>query len=175
MRRAAILLLMVLLATTARGDGGIVRLSERQGRHRITVFTAPTPARVGPLDVSVLVQDALTGAPLFDAVVTVVLRPEGQAEPAFSGQASRVAATNKLFQAVLFELPSPGRWQVDVEVERGLEIARSRFTFDAEPPLPRWVDMAFWLGWPALPIALYALREVLVWRRRTTAGASRLV
>ena len=42
-------------------DGGTVRLSEEQGRYRITVFTAPAPLRAGPVDVSVLVQEAATG------------------------------------------------------------------------------------------------------------------
>ena len=32
-----------------RADGGAVRLSERQGNYRLTVFTAPTPVRAGPV------------------------------------------------------------------------------------------------------------------------------
>ncbi len=40
------------------GDGGAVRFSGQQGDWRITVFTSPTPLRAGPVDVSVLVQDA---------------------------------------------------------------------------------------------------------------------
>ena len=52
-------------------DGGTVRLSERQGNYRITVFTSPTPLRAGPIDLSVFVQDVTTGEPLSGVQVTI--------------------------------------------------------------------------------------------------------
>src|SRR5262249_156491 len=55
----------------ARADGGTVRLSQRAGGYQVTVFTEPTPLRAGPVDVSVLVQDAATGQALPGAQVTV--------------------------------------------------------------------------------------------------------
>ena len=54
-------LLVGACGEAARGDGGTVRLSRCEGGYRITVFTAPTPFRAGPVDISVLVQDAATG------------------------------------------------------------------------------------------------------------------
>ena len=56
-------LLVGACGEAARGDGGTVRLSRCEGGLRITVFTAPTPFRAGPVDISVLVQDAVTGEP----------------------------------------------------------------------------------------------------------------
>ena len=53
-------------------DGGTVRLSQRQGGYRITVFTAPTPFRAGPVDISVLVQDAATGQPVPEAHIPLL-------------------------------------------------------------------------------------------------------
>src|SRR5437868_5841580 len=47
--------------SAARADGGMIRLSEQNGKYRITVFTSPAPLRAGPVDISVLVQDDMTG------------------------------------------------------------------------------------------------------------------
>ena len=54
-----------------RADGGTIRLSEQKGNYRITVFTAPTPLRAGPVDISVLVQEAATGEPAPGVQVTI--------------------------------------------------------------------------------------------------------
>ena len=56
-------LLVGACGEAAWGDGGTVRLSRCEGDYRISVFTAPTPFRAGPVDISVLVQDAATGEP----------------------------------------------------------------------------------------------------------------
>ncbi|HEV3259998.1 MAG TPA: hypothetical protein VG013_24230, partial [Gemmataceae bacterium] len=52
--------LLSLLPSMAMADGGAIRLSEQKGDYQITVFTAPTPLRAGPVDVSVLIQNAAT-------------------------------------------------------------------------------------------------------------------
>jgi hypothetical protein len=44
--------------------GGEVRLMEKAGPFVITVFSDPTPLRVGPVDLSVLVQDRDSGRPI---------------------------------------------------------------------------------------------------------------
>src|SRR5258708_34204239 len=65
-----------------RADGGALRLSERAGGYRITVFTDPTPLRAGPVDVSVFVQDADTGEPAGGVRVTVQAAPRGRPDQA---------------------------------------------------------------------------------------------
>src|SRR6516165_4132235 len=96
-RRAALLLLVIALRPgAARGDGGAVRLSQQAGPYRVTVFTAPTPLRAGPVDVSVFVQDGTGGGALPDATVRVTLTRGGET---LEAQATHEAATNKLFQA----------------------------------------------------------------------------
>src|SRR5262245_51794128 len=103
-----VLLSPFLLATMspchARADGGTVRLSQRAGGYRITVFTEPTPFRAGPVDVSVLVQDAATGDVVPGAQVTVWAAPSGRGGEAAEHPATTEAATNKLLRAALFEL-----------------------------------------------------------------------
>ena len=94
---------MLLAAVAARGDGGLLRLRQAAGRFEISVFTAPTPLRVGQIDVSVMVQ--ADHAPVLDAEVDVQLRgPGGE----LTATASAAAATNKLLYAALIEVPVPG-------------------------------------------------------------------
>ena len=57
-------LLLGTWCAPAIADGGSMRLSGKKGGYQITVFTAPTPFRAGPVDISVLVQDASTGDPM---------------------------------------------------------------------------------------------------------------
>ena len=47
------------LPLAAFADGGTLRLSETEGPYRISVMTSSNPFRAGPVDVSVIVADAL--------------------------------------------------------------------------------------------------------------------
>src|SRR5947209_860762 len=127
----------------ARADGGAVRLCERASGYQIAVFTSPTPLRAGPVDVSVLVQDAATGECVPDARVTVRLTaPEGGRALEFP--ATTEAATNKLFRAAEFQLPEPGWWDVTVAVEGPHGPVFVRFGMHADEPPPRWLDLWPW-------------------------------
>src|SRR5437588_9252437 len=103
MYRGPLFLCCCLLPTVARADGGTVCLSERAGGYQVTVFTAPTPFRAGPVDISVLVQDAAGGEPVADVSVEVALTPAGPGEEVLRSAATRAAATNKLFHAAQFD------------------------------------------------------------------------
>jgi hypothetical protein len=147
-------------------DGGVVRLSERRDGCQITVFTTPTPFRAGPVDISVLVQNAETGNPISDARVTVRTVPRGRPAEAVQHTATSEAATNKLFQAAVFDLPEAGWWEVEIAVEREQKIIRTRFEVEAADPPPRWWSLWGWIGWPALAILLYGVHQLLVRRRQ---------
>jgi hypothetical protein len=144
-----------------RADGGAVRLSERQADYRITVFTAPTPLRAGPVDISVLVQDARTGRPAPQARVTVRAAPRGRPREAISQPATSEAATNKLLRAAVFEMPEPGWWEVEVDVEGERGSARARFEVEAAEAAPRWLTLWPWLGWPAVAILVFGIHQWL--------------
>jgi len=147
----------------AAGDGGAVRISARKGGYRITVFTSPTPFRAGPVDISVLVQDAATGEPVRQARVTVHLLKRGQAP--LARPATHEAATNKLLHAAKIELPEPGRWKLEVHVEGLHRRAVLSCDLEAAEPLPRWLELWPWICWPALAIALFGIHQVLAQRR----------
>ena len=146
-----------------RADGGAVRLREQAGAYQVTVFTAPTPWRAGPVDVSVLVQDA-AGECVPEARVTVRLTPRGTGE-VLEYPATAAAATNQLFQAAVFQLPEPGWWDVEVAVEGPRGSALLRFGVEADQRPPRWLELWPWFAWPPLAVALFGLHQVLVRRR----------
>jgi hypothetical protein len=157
--------------SAALADGGTVRLSQRQGGYRITVFTEPTPFRAGPVDVSALVQDARTGRPVPDARVTVRAALQDRPGEAIVHPATVEAATNKLFRAALFEVPEPGWWEIEVAVEGERGLARVSFEVEAAEAVPRWWALWPWLGWPALAVLLFGIHQVLVGRKGPTRPA----
>jgi hypothetical protein len=174
MIRVLLLSAVLLSPSSLRADGGTVRLSERQGGYEITVFTAPTPLRAGPVDVSVLVQDARTGRPLPQVRVDVRAAPRGRPSEVLQQPATSEAATNKLFRAAVFELPEPGWWEVEVAVEGDHGPARVRFEVEAAEAAPRWLTLWPWLAWPALAIFLFGIHLLLVRRQgRTRTGHTR--
>jgi hypothetical protein len=162
---------LATLCSPARADGGSLVLSEKRGGYQITVFTAPTPFRAGPVDISTLVQDASTGDLVTRAQVIVRMTKPGRL--ALEYPATFEAATNKLFRAAQFELPEPGRWNMQVEVDASHGAAIISGEIEAADPLPRWAEMLPWTAWPALAIVLFSIREVLA--RRADAIPSRRV
>jgi hypothetical protein len=161
----------LFLATScapALADGGSVLLSEKTGDYRVTVFGSPLPFRAGPVDIGVLVQDAITGQPLLRARVTVRMTKIG--ELALEYPATQDVATNKLLHAAQFELPAPGRWHLEVRVEGLQESAVVACEVEALDRLPRWHSLWPWLGWPILVIALFSIHKLLA-RRKAAKNA----
>jgi hypothetical protein len=156
-------LLLGIWCAPVSADGGSLRLSGKKGGYQVTVFTAPTPFRAGAVDISALVQDASTGDPMTQMQVTVRMTKPGS--PALEYPATTEAATNKLFRAAQFELPEPGRWEMQVQVEglHGLTVFSAEV--EAAEPLPRWQQMWPWIGWPLVVIALFGIQQVLVKRK----------
>jgi hypothetical protein len=143
-------------------------LCERAGEYRLAVFTEPAPFRAGLVDVSVLVQDAVTGECVPEARVSVRLTARGSGQ-VLEYPATSAAASNKLFQAAVFELPEAGWWDVEVAVDGPQGAARVRFPVEAGESPPRWLDLWPWFGWPALAVALFGIHQVLVRRRSPPA------
>lgn len=154
----------------ARGDGGTVRASVRDAGWRITVFTSPTPPRAGPVDVSVLVQDAATGRPDPGVRVTVRATPRDRAGRAIGQSATADAATNKLMVAAVIGLPEPGWWEFRVRVEGDGRSADVTFELEAGTPPPRWLSLAGWVVWPGVAVVVFAAHRVFVRRKQARAG-----
>lgn len=163
---AACVLLLWLCVGFVRGDGGTVRLSERQGPYQVTVFTSPAPLRAGPVDVSVLVLDPATQKPVADVAILIRGELEGQPGTDFEQPATASSATNKLLQSAQFELPAAGTWQMEVVVSGPRGEARSRFTAEALGPVPRWIELMPWIVWPLGVVLLFGIHQWLLRKAR---------
>jgi hypothetical protein len=148
----------------ARGDGGTLRFSEAKGGYLVSVFTLPAPFRAGIVDISVLVQEAETGAPVPQAQVTVVMSRPDQAPLAYA--ATSTAATNKLMRAAQFELPTSGSWALSVHVEGPHGAVEFGWELEAAEPMPRWRELWPWLGLPGFALVLFAVHRLFVTRRQ---------
>ncbi|MHB1424940.1 MAG: hypothetical protein ACYC3I_17345 [Gemmataceae bacterium] len=153
-------------------DGGAVRLSERRGDYRITVFTSPTPPRAGPVDISVFVQDAVSGELVPEARIAVRVVPRAHPEAAIDRLATTTAATNKLFQAAVIELPEAGWWDAAILIG-GLSVpVEVRFEMEVDEAMPRVWEIAPWLAWPLPAVLLFLVHHGLIWRK--SRGSKRM-
>src|SRR6516162_8126595 len=132
-RLFGVLLISVLitLPAPALADGGTLRMSEEKGNYQIAIFTSPTPLRAGPVDISVLVQNAATHEPVSDVQIVVKAARRDRRGAAIHRPATFEAATNKLFQAVALNLNEPGWWQVEVGLDGPLGEARVALDIEA--------------------------------------------
>jgi hypothetical protein len=149
------------LAAVARGDGGVVQFNGPAGPFDVAVFTAPTPLRAGPVDISVLIRERTDQRPILDAEVVLQLVPANATGPAITAAATREQATNKLLYAALVDLPAPGAWNMRVTVRHGAAAATVAQHLEAARALPPL--LAFWpyLAMPPVCIALFILHQRL--------------
>jgi hypothetical protein len=154
----------------AHADGGTIRVSAREGSLQITVFTSPSPGRAGPIDVSVFVQDAVTGQPVPGARVFVRAESRDHPERFIERPATTDDATNKLLVAALFDLPATGRWEFRVRIEGHGRPAEVAFEMEVDEPPPGWLTLAGWVAWPAVVVALVAIHRILVRLRDARLG-----
>jgi hypothetical protein len=162
-----LLLLVGPCAVVALADGGTVRVIDQHGEHRIAVFTSPNPLRAGPVDVSVLVQDAETGQSIGNAHVALRLTAREFPSTSVYAVATSAEATNKLMQAALVELPMAGWWDVEIDWTTNDGTTHTRFAMEAQPPLPRWLTVWPWFTWPLAVVLLFVVHRGLVGRRPT--------
>ena len=145
------------MASVACGDGGAVVFSCVQGQLRVTVFAEPVPPRVGPLDLSLLVQDktSLEVTDDYRAAVTLICEADATVD-AITLPLDRAAATNRLFRAALLDVPVSGTWQVTLKIE-GTADAALRFSFPLviAPPQPRIRDVWLWILLPLVPLLIF--------------------
>jgi hypothetical protein len=152
--------------STAFADGGMIRFSERRGDRLITVFTTPTLLRAGPVDISVLVQNADTGRPLSDLPIVVYAYPIQNPLRKFATPATNEAASNKLMCAAALGLTEPGWWHVETIVDGVEEDPPVAFDVEVAEAPPPWLQLGLWIGWPLVAIGVFAVHQLLVYRRR---------
>jgi len=163
-------LAIVAQSSSASADGGTLRLSQRCGECQVSVFTFPSAPSVGPIDVSVLVQDAATGKIRDDLPVMVRLQSIEPPGLALEQTATAGAATNKLFRAAVVDVPDPGRWHAEILIAAQSPMATAAdrksptlaFDFEVAEPAAHWLSLAPWVGGPIGMIALFLVHQCLV-------------
>src|SRR6202035_3060695 len=106
-------ILLILGHAPAWADGGIVQLRKETGDLIITVFTSPGRLSVGPVDISLLLQNREGLEPVLDANVSLVLRADDSGLE-FRARPSREQARNKLLYAAPVMFSRQGTWHITV-------------------------------------------------------------
>ncbi len=153
------ILAFTLWSTLVYADGGRVQFQNIAGSFIITLFTAPTPLRAGPVDFSILIQNRETKEPLLDASVRLSLRDA--TGMTVSAEPTREQAKNKLLYAATMNMPESGPWKVQVDVTRGSDSASAGgeiIVLPSRSPL-----LSYWEYFliPPVAIILFALHQWL--------------
>jgi hypothetical protein len=111
------------------------------------------------------VQDAESLLPVEDVEIAVQLAPRVSNRRAILAQASHAAATNKLMQAVIVEVPTAGTWDVLVACSAGSERREVACEVDVAEPLPEWFAVWPWFTWPVGVVVLFAAHQILLQRK----------
>jgi hypothetical protein len=156
--------LLILARATAWADGGMVHMRQETGDLIITVFTSPTPLSVGPVDLSLLLQNRNGLDPVLDASVSVVL-VHADSNIEFHARPSREQARNKLLYAAPVIFSRPGKWRMSVTVRRNEKEVAASGTLDVAPSPGRELSLAGFLAFPPIMIMLFVVRERLLRRR----------
>jgi hypothetical protein len=170
LRHVVVLLTLVLALTPALAlaNGGTIQVSnQRAGPYVITVFTEPTPIRVGVVDVSVLLQREVGSEVVRGAQVTVVAEPVGHQAAGGSYEATHERATNRLYYAADVSLPEEGQWRLTVRVAG--ELGEGEVSFEVEASHGSLLDTPLLLALLAAPPGLL----LLWWFFRSNAKSSR--
>ena len=161
--------LLIVAQTTAFADGGAVQLRKEVGDLVITVFTSPTPLSVGPVDLSLLLQNRNGLDPVLDASVSLVL-VHADSNIEFHARPSREQARNKLLYAAPVIFSRPGKWRMSLTARRNEKEVVAMGTLDVAPSPGRELSLAGFLAFPPVMILLFVVRERLL-RRRSRRGA----
>ena len=156
--------LLILAQATAWADGGMVQMRQETGDLIITVFTSPTPLSVGPVDLSLLLQNRNGLDPVLDAIVSLAL-VHADSNIEFHASPSREQARNKLLYAAPVIFSRPGKWRMSVTVRRKEKEVVAAGTLDVAPSFGRELSLAGFLAFPPVMIVLFVLRERLLRRR----------
>jgi hypothetical protein len=160
--------LVILVQATAWPDGGTVRLRHEASDLVITVFTSPSPLSVGPVDISVLLQNREGLEPVLDAKVSLALRTDDsgielQARP------TREQARNKLLYAAPVTLSKPGKWHIVVTVLRNGKKTDTAGILEAAAAPDKASSYTGYIAFPPVMIGLFMVRQRLI-RRRSRRG-----
>lgn len=134
-------------------DGGRVLAQKEIGDYKAILFAEPTPLRAGMADLSLFLENRVSGEPVLNAVVTFRLiklskptpelawRGVGCVSPGQEVSARQGHSGNGLLYSAVLGIPEPGLWEVGVSISHAGESVRVPFEIRVEParsPLATW-------------------------------------
>jgi hypothetical protein len=161
-------LLLLACSAPAWADGAHIALRATSGPYSITLFTAPDPLVSGPVDLSLLVEDASSGDPLADATATGTLTLPARPGPSFN--LTHAAASNKLLLAAEPVLTAPGIYTLVLHIARpGSPTASFSTVLPVAEDHRRRTTLLFALVLPLAVIALFLVNQQAKLHRRRPA------
>jgi hypothetical protein len=170
-RGVVITLTVLCLEAVVLADGGVLRARHATGPFVVSVFTAPEPLRVGPVEVSVIVESS-GGGVLTDAVVDLLFESGTRGIDPRRARATHDGASIGLAQAAVVDLPSAGEWTLTISVRSGAGAASTTCLLPVAPAASRLGTIWPWLLVPPIGILLFAVHQTLKQRRRTWGPSS---
>ena len=158
--------LAIMAQAAAWADGGTVLLRQEAGDLVITVFASPSPLSVGPIDISLLLQNRNGLDPVLDANVSLLLHQDASS---IEVHPTREQARNKLLYAAPVTFSEPGKWQIAVTVLRNGEKTSAAGILEVAPAPSKSASYAAYIAFPPVMIVLFMVRERLI-RRRSKRG-----
>ena len=154
--------LAILAQAVAWADGGTVLLRQEAGDLVITVFASPSPLSVGPIDISLLLQNRNGLDPVLDSDVSLLLHQDASS---IEAHPTREQARNKLLYAAPVTFSEPGKWQIGLTVLRNGEKTNAAGILEVAPAPGKSASYAAYIAFPPVMIVLFIVRERLVHRR----------
>ena len=147
-----IILLGFLSLSYALADGGAIQLRKQAGDFLVTLFSEPTPVRVGKADLSVLCERTDSKQAVTDAQVLIHLRRPGSGGTIMeiALPAKRSESKNGLLYAAVANLTEPGKWPVRIDVRTGSDEAMVTGIMEVLPSQPAIVT--YWPFFVAVPL-----------------------
>jgi hypothetical protein len=144
---------LVLASAILLADGGTVQFRKQAGPFDVTLFSSPVPLRAGRADLSVMIQKASDNSSVQNANVTIHLRKSTTDNVVeVVGPATHAKATNKLLYAAELNIPNPGKWQVQLEINAGGTTATATGQIDVA--LPQAPAATYWGYFALIPFAI---------------------
>lgn len=150
-------------------DGGRMIATTGTGPYRVTVFASPAAVTAGPVDISVLVQDAETNRWVGDVDVTLhAISPEPAKAP-LERDATTSKSNNRMLRSAKLELQQRGVWRIEAYLNGPRGQATAVCELRVLPPRSKWRTVLPWVLLPIAAVALFALREILFAPKRAAA------
>ena len=153
-------------ATLARADGGVVLWQQTSGSITVTAFTTQSPLRIGPSDISFLIENNEQSRPVLNAAVFLAF--EDASGVIARGEATHDQARNKLLYCSVMTLikAGPSRMRVIVtdgsekyDLENEVEVAGRQ-----SPLVEHWKLLTF----PFMIAIVFVFHQRLTWKKQST-------